>query len=289
MKDILFLLNILYLGKVSCICESTSSDVCKLNQNTDLPHVYTRHPSIDYSAQTDDTKYCDLHALQHGTWYRSSYNLITECVDHRKCGTSDPIWLNGSLPADSDGTVDGTGCVRTFDSCCESTLGLKIRNCTYYMVYCFIDLHSACHSRYCLDTDLSIETTTTATTTTTTTTTTAPATTDNSKNGENIISDNPSTYKGAFIAVTVLLLFGVVVVILSPAVVAFAGYTVNVHKKSSQVSDSRMSLKSEQDKSTRQHVTEDVEHNKTSQLNDTRSQLSRSPVSVVEIQTNGLH
>ncbi|XP_053391335.1 uncharacterized protein LOC128554117 [Mercenaria mercenaria] len=284
MKDILFLLNIVYLGKVSCICDSTSSDVCKLNQNTDLPYVYTRHPSIDYSSLTDDTKYCDLHALQHGTWYRSSYNLITECVDHRKCGTSDPIWLNGSLPADAVGTVDGTGCVRTFDSCCESTLGLKIRNCTYYMVYCFIDLHSACHSRYCLDTDLSIETTTTTTTTitttTTTTTTTAPATTDSSKNEGNVASDNPQTYKGAFIAALVLL---VIVVIPILAVAAFKVHKVWLNKKS-QISASMATMVSGSSQGTIQHV-----DNKTSDLNYTRSQSSRSnaTVSISGIQPNG--
>ncbi|XP_060574628.1 uncharacterized protein LOC132732254 [Ruditapes philippinarum] len=168
MKDIYLILAIVFFKKASSLCDSTSSEVCKLNYNKELPYVYDRHPSIDHSSSTDDTKYCDLHALQHDVWYRSSYNLITECVDHRKCGTSDPIWLNGSLPADTEGTVDGVGCVKTFSSCCESTIALKIRNCTYYMVYCFLDLHSSCHSRFCLDTDLSVETTTVAPTTTVT-------------------------------------------------------------------------------------------------------------------------
>ncbi|XP_053391349.1 serum albumin SDS-1-like, partial [Mercenaria mercenaria] len=88
-----------------------------------------------------------------------------------------------SIPSSEEGVVDRNACVRTFGNCCEHVLNLRIKNCEYFMVYCFLDLHPSCHSRFCFDVDLSVETTTTttttssttpSTTTTTTTTTTTP-------------------------------------------------------------------------------------------------------------------
>ncbi|XP_053391344.1 uncharacterized protein LOC128554123 [Mercenaria mercenaria] len=90
------LLPVLCKG-VDGLCETTALEPCLFKNNRELPYsIYTRHPSIDYSSATDDTKYCDLFALSHGVWYRSSYNMTNYCVDHRKCGTNDPIYLNGS-------------------------------------------------------------------------------------------------------------------------------------------------------------------------------------------------
>ncbi|XP_060574624.1 uromodulin-like [Ruditapes philippinarum] len=85
--------------------------------------------------------------------------MTNYCVDHRKCGTNDPIYLNGSLPSPEDGVVDATACVRTFEDCCKNSLNLKLKNCGFYMVYCFIEIETSCHSRFCFDVNLGVETT----------------------------------------------------------------------------------------------------------------------------------
>ncbi|XP_060574627.1 pancreatic secretory granule membrane major glycoprotein GP2-like isoform X2 [Ruditapes philippinarum] len=136
------------------LCDATDFDPCLFKNNLNIvPYLNTRHPSVDFSRTTDDTKYCDLFALDHGKWYWSSYNMTNYCVDHRKCGTNDPIYLNGSIPSPEDNVIDATACVRTFGNCCAKTLNLRLKNCWDFMVYCFPDLESSCHSRFCFDSD----------------------------------------------------------------------------------------------------------------------------------------
>jgi hypothetical protein len=72
------------------------SDPCLYKNNVKLPYIATRHPSIRYTSDTHDDRYCDLFALVHGQWYSTFYNMTAYCVEHRSCGTSDPIYLNGN-------------------------------------------------------------------------------------------------------------------------------------------------------------------------------------------------
>ncbi|XP_063442414.1 uncharacterized protein LOC134722722 [Mytilus trossulus] len=51
------------------------------------------------------------------------------------CGTTNPIWLNGTLPSFEDGNKSVIACMQTHNSVCEQTLDIVIRNCDGYYVY----------------------------------------------------------------------------------------------------------------------------------------------------------
>ncbi|VDI39774.1 Hypothetical predicted protein [Mytilus galloprovincialis] len=51
------------------------------------------------------------------------------------CGTTNPIWLNGTLPSFEDGNKSVIACMQTYSSVCEQTFNIVIRNCDGYYVY----------------------------------------------------------------------------------------------------------------------------------------------------------
>lgn len=72
-------------------------------------------------------------------WYRfqsgAGNDMVTSAPSIAMCGTLYPVWLDGSLPLQGEGTVDRTACVVGLTRSCESTISIKIRNCGTYNVY----------------------------------------------------------------------------------------------------------------------------------------------------------
>lgn len=72
-------------------------------------------------------------------WYRfqsgAGNDMVTSAPSIATCGTLYPVWLDGSLPLQGDGIVDRTACVVGLMGSCESTIPVKIRNCSTYNVY----------------------------------------------------------------------------------------------------------------------------------------------------------
>lgn len=151
------------------MCSVINGDPCFLYNNQPLGYPDTRHPSVQFSTiDYDVNTHCDLYATNGNTWYRSEYNMTTSCVEVDSCGSIGPLWMNGTIPALDDGIVDRVGCRRSWDSCCSHHYNLRVKNCNYFTVYCFLELPSSCPERYCFDIDLSRTTTTTRLTSTTT-------------------------------------------------------------------------------------------------------------------------
>ena len=64
-----------------------------------------------------------------------------------------PIWMNGTHPSSSDGTVARTACVNFGDgsetaACCEHHITIGVKNCGNYFVY-FLAPPQACPVAYC--------------------------------------------------------------------------------------------------------------------------------------------
>lgn len=102
-------------------------------------------------------------------WYRvvkdaSDILMPTKCVNMLSCGTTYPIWLNGTYPEIDDKTVERIACVSSSPhrSCCEKSYDIKLRNCSSFFVYQLQHtLQLNCPERYCFGkTSVCIEETT---------------------------------------------------------------------------------------------------------------------------------
>ena len=98
------------------------------------------------------TPICDR-TLTRG-WYRfTSFvgdKMPTSKVDQFHCGTDHPIWMKGTHPLVSDGTVDRKACINFYDlnDGCQTELDMKVRNCTGYFVY-YLGPAYSCPLAYC--------------------------------------------------------------------------------------------------------------------------------------------
>lgn len=88
-------------------------------------------------------------------WYAVKQNktyveMPTSCPLPLSCGTSAPIWLNGSNPNNTEGIVERQLCVRGVydDECCKSTISTKIKNCGSFYVY-YLAYTDTCDYAYC--------------------------------------------------------------------------------------------------------------------------------------------
>ena len=87
-------------------------------------------------------------------WYRfvsyTGENMPIQKVDQMRCGTVHPIWMKGSRPTVTEGTVNRKACINFYDmqNGCLSTLDIKVRNCGSFFVYYLGPTHS-CSLAYC--------------------------------------------------------------------------------------------------------------------------------------------
>ncbi|XP_063416011.1 uncharacterized protein LOC134697657 [Mytilus trossulus] len=101
-------------------------------------------------------------------WYRSNLtagsDMTKDCPLLMRCGTTFPIWLNGTIPAVSDGEVERSVCkLSVSGSCCDSSydtssLTIKIKNCGDFRVYYLDTSGVPASSAFCFG-DIAKETT----------------------------------------------------------------------------------------------------------------------------------
>lgn len=92
-------------------------------------------------------------------WYKpisKAGNIMpTTCPkDGFRCGTIEPVWLNGTLPSIVNSTVNATACVSSFNrGCCSPYYDIQIRNCGKFNIYKLTNT-KACPQGYCFGSEI---------------------------------------------------------------------------------------------------------------------------------------
>lgn len=85
-------------------------------------------------------------------WYRFSGTAGTHiplsAPPKLSCGTHAPGWMNGSLPADSDGIVTRQVCYPWFSSTCQWSNNIQVVSCGDFYLYKLVRTPT-CNLRYC--------------------------------------------------------------------------------------------------------------------------------------------
>ncbi|KAL5014660.1 hypothetical protein ScPMuIL_008930 [Solemya velum] len=151
-----------------------AQDPCSPSVYAKLPYAYQR--SVHCPSQLNN--FCDNYLSDN--WYRVEVDnhMPTECVPINRCGTTFPIWMDGSLPSVADGAVERTACMSYFSNCCYVKTAIQVKNCSSFSVY-YLPQTSSCPLMYCFGSSKNCDpptttVTTTAITTTTTSTTSRP-------------------------------------------------------------------------------------------------------------------
>ncbi|XP_060064919.1 von Willebrand factor D and EGF domain-containing protein-like [Ylistrum balloti] len=73
-----------------------------------------------------------------GRWYRvEGQEMLTNIstIGLQTCGTTFPIYLDGNVPKEKDGLVNGTACVITFGDMCAHPQTIKLKACQDFTAY----------------------------------------------------------------------------------------------------------------------------------------------------------
>lgn len=106
---------------------------------------------------TDPKHYiCDRSIIQDNAWYRFSSEaggeMATTTPERGRCGTYIPIWMNGSHPNVTEGTVTRKACAAVYISSvspnCSISYSIKVRNCSGYYIYQLKKIRQ-CYKAYC--------------------------------------------------------------------------------------------------------------------------------------------
>ncbi|XP_040211797.1 uromodulin-like, partial [Rana temporaria] len=98
-------------------------------------------------------------------WYHCDYGLsgwfrfkgeydqqIPEhCVPRSSCGTTTPIWMNGSHPTGSDVIVDRTACSNYYDGCCTHPFNISVKMCPGGFYVYKLQSPPSCNFAYCTE------------------------------------------------------------------------------------------------------------------------------------------
>lgn len=122
-------------------CEDIDREEDLIDDGSRSPYCSSAGPSL-----------CDQNV---SGWYRvldsdksKELALPQFCPESGSCGTDSPIWLNDSYPEVADGIVVKTVCVRSTNSCCETSFTIKVKNCSSYYSFNLTNV-PMCNQRYC--------------------------------------------------------------------------------------------------------------------------------------------
>ena len=117
------------------------ADVCKNYQN--LTDAERKYDYVTRNANCDDTL---------NGWYRfqgaAGTKMVTTCPPINRCDGQFPAWLSGDHPTVAEGKVIRKVCIRKSGGCCDSSVSIKIKNCSSYYIYKLNDPGN-CDTRYC--------------------------------------------------------------------------------------------------------------------------------------------
>ncbi|XP_021370237.1 uncharacterized protein LOC110461195 [Mizuhopecten yessoensis] len=102
---------------------------------------------------------CDRYAVE-DVWYRvksggKDLELVTKPPPINMCGTSFPIWMNGTHPTNG-ATVNRTACENGIDGSCLHRYNISIKHCDTYHVY-KLQSTLVCDAAYCFGQDRTCE------------------------------------------------------------------------------------------------------------------------------------
>lgn len=143
------------------------NDTWRSTNNTSLEEVFC------------DSGFFSAHRLEFENWHvfvlhGVRVRMPDQCVQPKHCGTSFPIWMNGSHPHPEDGIVSRNVCRSSSQSCCASfglvpNLSIQVKACPGdYIVYKLVN-PGICFVAYCADANFRPTPVTTSSTTASTT------------------------------------------------------------------------------------------------------------------------
>lgn len=111
--------------------------------------------SANYTIQSNDIAISD-NFLSKG-WYRfnsgAGNDMVTWAPSIYQCCTIYPMWMNGTLPNESDGEVNRTVCIVGLYESCLRTLTIKVKACRGYRVY-YLEPAPQTSTGYCIGEEL---------------------------------------------------------------------------------------------------------------------------------------
>ncbi|XP_076077826.1 uncharacterized protein LOC143048184 isoform X4 [Mytilus galloprovincialis] len=118
------------------------------HDHTIITGDYTR--TIDYVLSEGMSEDCESSNLTAG-WYRYDgfQNIQNTPPNPGQCGSSSPIWLNGSSPSVPGESTTMTACAVSESSTCQESWPVTMLNCYTYNV-AYLEPNGNC-SRYCMD------------------------------------------------------------------------------------------------------------------------------------------
>ena len=146
-----------YIGLVILINYGKATDVCK-NHNYTVISDARRSTKNAYNATRGDKLLCDRTKIKESVWYRfelvDGNQLPTTRPEPSYCGTTVPIWMNGSHPSVADGIVERQACAHVsgrFPFGCGYSYIIKVLNCNGFYIY-QLKPPKNCHIAYCVGT-----------------------------------------------------------------------------------------------------------------------------------------
>ncbi|PIO27103.1 hypothetical protein AB205_0019910, partial [Aquarana catesbeiana] len=92
-------------------------------------------------------------------WYRfkGKYDqkIPEHCIPQQSCGTTIPIWMNGSHPTVSDGIVNRTACSNYYEGCCTYTYNISVKMCPGGFYVYKLQSPPSCNFAYCTESNYS--------------------------------------------------------------------------------------------------------------------------------------
>ncbi|PVD19125.1 hypothetical protein C0Q70_21688 [Pomacea canaliculata] len=157
----------LTLNKLRCALPDAGIETDVAAQETPDPCLHGNyqsltdvHRSVSYVTTSPEPPLCDIDLV--AGWYRfvvdAESKMPETCVDTLKCGTTVPIWLNGTHPSVSDGIQTRRACANlqtggTSNSpCCGQAVNIGVKNCGGFYVY-YLHPTPACPMAYCAGKD----------------------------------------------------------------------------------------------------------------------------------------
>ena len=124
------------------ICLYFLADVC--NDYKPLTDGTRKYDYITVNSKCDDTL---------NGWYRfqepAGTKMVTKCPLENRCGANFLVWFSGDHPTAAEGVVQREVCTHKNGACCESSLFIKVKNCSSYYIYKLRDVPGSCNARYC--------------------------------------------------------------------------------------------------------------------------------------------
>ncbi|VDI67679.1 Hypothetical predicted protein [Mytilus galloprovincialis] len=112
-----------------------------------IPNDYDR--AVDYTLKSGEIEICDNVTLG---WYGylGHENVPTHPPKPGQCGSSSPIWFEGTYPWYDGMTSTMNACIVGLSSNCSTSWNVTVKNCGFYNVAKLPSLHMC--AKYCMDT-----------------------------------------------------------------------------------------------------------------------------------------